>query len=73
MEFGAVYCRAGIDADALRMRPNRGISRGDGGGVRGCCGVALSYNFLPESKTYILVRWAFPVRESRDVDIRISQ
>lgn len=72
-EFGAVYGRAGIDADAVRMRPNRGISRGDGGGVRGCCGVALSYNFLPESKTYILVRWAFPVRESRDVDIRISQ
>ena len=72
-EFGVVYGWAGIGADALRTRPNRGISRGDRGGVWGCCGVALSYNFLPESKTYILVRWAFPVRESRDVDIRISQ
>ena len=62
-----------IGADALRTRPNRGISRGDRGGVWGCCGVVLSYNFLPESKTYIPVRWAFPVREPRDIGIRISQ
>ena len=72
-EFGVVYGWAGIGADALRTRPNRGISRGDRGGVWGCCGVVLSYNFLPESKTYIPVRWAFPVREPRDIGIRISQ
>ncbi len=40
-DFGAVYGRAGIDANALRTRPNRGISRGDGGGVRGWCRVGL--------------------------------
>ena len=72
-EFGVVYGWAGIGADALRTRPNRGISRGDRGGVWGCCGVVLSYNFLPESKTYIPVRWAFLVREPRDIGIRISQ
>ena len=42
--------------DAVRTRPNRGVSRGNGGGVRGWRGVVLAYNFLPESKTYILVR-----------------
>ena len=55
------------------MRPNRGVSRGDRGGVRGLRGAVLAYNFLPESKTYIPVRWAFPVREPRDIGIRISQ
>ena len=55
------------------MRLNKGVSRGDGGGVRGWRGVVLVYNFLPESKTYILVRWAFPVRKPRDVGIRIFQ
>ena len=60
-------------ADALRTRPNRGVSRGDRGGVRGLRGVVLACNFLLESKIYILVRWAFPVREPRDVGIRISQ
>ena len=72
-EFGVVYGWAGIGADALRTRPNRGISRGDTGGVWGCCGVVLSYNFLPESKTYILVRWAFHLREPSDIGIHISQ
>ena len=43
------------------------------GGVRGWCGVVLSYNFLPESKIYILVRGAFPVCEPRDVSIPILQ
>ena len=28
-------------ADALRMSPNRGVSRGDRGGVRGWCRVGL--------------------------------
>ena len=60
-------------ADAAQTCPNRGVSRGDRGGVRGCCGVVLSYNFLPESKTYIPVRWAFPVCEPRDVSIPILQ
>ena len=60
-------------ADAPRMRPNRGVSRGDRGGVRGLRGAVLAYNFLPGSKTYIPVRWAFPVREPRDIGIRISQ
>ena len=60
-------------ADRLRTPPNRGVSRGDGGGVRGCCGVVLSYNFLPESKTYIPVRWAFHLRKSCDISTRISQ
>ena len=47
-------------ADAVRTSPNRGVSRGDRGGVRGCSGVGVAYNFLPESKTYILILWAFP-------------
>ena len=55
------------------MSPNRGVSRGDRGGVWGCCGVVLSYNFLPESKTYIPVRWAFHLREPSDIGIHISQ
>ena len=63
----------GHRSDAVRTRPNRGVSRGDRGGMWGCCGVVLSYNFLPESKPYIPVRWAFPVREPRDIGIRISQ
>lgn len=46
---------AGIDADALRMRPNRGISRGDRGGAWGWRGVVLAYNFCIESKIYILI------------------
>ena len=41
------------------MRLNRGVSRGDRGGVRGCCGVGLAYNFLLESKISLLVRGAF--------------
>jgi hypothetical protein len=35
--------------------------------------VGFAYNFLPESKTYILVHWAFPVRKPCDVSTRISQ
>ena len=60
-------------ADAARTRPNRGVSRGDRGGVRECCGVVLVYNFLLEGKTYIWIRRAFRLREPRDVGIRISQ
>ena len=60
-------------ADALRTRLNRGISRGDRGGVRGLRGAVLAYNFLLENKTYILVRWAFHLREPRDIGILISQ
>ena len=63
----------GHRTDRLRTRPNRGVSRGDGGGVRGLREAVLAYNFLPESKTSSLVRCAFPVRESRDVGIHISQ
>ena len=48
-------------ADAVRTRPNRGVSRGDRGDVRGLCEAVLAYNFLLGSKTYILVCWAFPV------------
>ena len=55
-EFGAVLPRR-CDANA----PNRGVSRGDRGGVWGCCGVGFAYNFLLESKTYILIFWAFPL------------
>ena len=33
----------------------------------------FSYNFLLESKTYILARWDFHLREPRNVGIRISQ
>lgn len=60
-DFGAIFDWAGIGADALRTRPNRGISRGDRGGVRECRGVVLAYSFLPESKTSSSVRCAFPV------------
>ena len=38
-EFGVVYSHR---ADAPRMRPNRGVSRGDRGGVRGWCRVGLN-------------------------------
>ena len=69
MVFGGTVHRA----DRLRTPANRSVSRGDKGGVRGLRGAVLAYNFLPESKTSSLVRCAFPVRESRDVDIRISQ
>ena len=58
-------------ADAARTRPNRGVSRGDRGGVRECCGGA--YNFLLGSKIYILVCWAFHLREPSDIGIHISQ
>ena len=58
-------------ADAVWMRPNRGVSRGDRGGMRECCGGA--YNFLLGSKTYILVCWAFHLREPSDIGIHISQ
>ena len=60
------YLAGQAPANAVRTRPNRG-------GVRGLCGAVLAYNFLPESKTYIPVRWAFPVREPRDIGIHISQ
>ena len=60
-------------ADAVRMRPNRGVSRGDRSGVRGWRGVVLAYSFLPESKTYIPVRRAFHLRKSCDISTRISQ
>ena len=72
-EFGAVYGRAGIGADALRTRANRGISRGDRGGVRRWRGVVLAYNFLLEGKTYIRIRRAFHLREPCDIGIHISQ
>ena len=70
--WGGIWL-GGHRSDAVWMRLNKGVSHGDRGGVWGCCGVVLSYNFLPESKTYIPVRWAFPVREPRDIGIRISQ
>jgi len=57
----------------VRTRPNRRVSRGYRGIVRGLRGAVLAYNFLLESKTYIPVRWAFPAREPRDVGISISQ
>ena len=60
-------------ADAVRTRPNRGVFRGDRGGVRGCCGVGFAYNFLLESKTSLLVRGAFHLREPCDVGTHISQ
>ena len=72
-EFGAVYGWAGIGTDAARTRPNRGVSRGDRGDVRGLCEVVLAYNFLLEDKTYILVRRAFHLRKPCDVSTRISQ
>ena len=72
-EFGAVYGWAGIGADALRTRPNRGISRGDRGGVRECRGVVLVYNFLLEGKTYIRIRRAFHWQEPSDARIHVSQ
>ena len=60
MEFGAVFGWTEYRADVVRMRPNRGVSRGDRGGVRGWWGVAFAYNFLLESKISSLVRVAFP-------------
>lgn len=63
----------GHRSDAVRMRPNRRVSRGDGGGVRGWRGVVLAYNFLLEGKTYIRIRRAFHLREPSDIGIRISQ
>ena len=55
------------------MRPNRGVSRGDRGGVRGLRGVVLAYNFCIESRTSLLVRGAFHLREPCDVGTHISQ
>ena len=72
-KFRTVFDWTEYRADVVRMRPNRGASRGDRGGVRGFCGVVLSYNFLPESKTYILAREAFHLHEPGDVGMRISQ
>ena len=43
------------------------------GRCAGMLRVGFAYNFLPESKTYILVHWAFPVRKPCDVSTRISQ
>ena len=60
-------------ADAVRTRPNRGVSRGDKGSVRGWCGVVLAYNFCIESKTLLLVRGAFALQEPGDVGVHISQ
>ena len=52
---GQALCRCGANA------PKQGrFSRRQGR----CAGMVLSwfaYNFLPESKTYILILWAFPV------------
>ena len=65
---------AGQDcADAVRTRPNRGVSRGDGGGVQECRGVVLVYNFLLEGKTYIRIRRAFHWQEPSDARIHVSQ
>ena len=72
-DFVAVFGWTEYHADRMRTRSNKGVSRGDRGGVRGLRGVVLAYNFLPESKTYILARWAFPAREPCDVGMRISQ
>ena len=55
------------------MRLNKGVSRGDRGGVQGLRGVVLAYNFLSESKTYIPVRWAFHWQEPSDARIHVSQ
>ena len=71
--FGAVFDWASNHADEVQTCQNRGVSRGDRGGVRGWRGVVLAYNFLLKSKTYILVRWAFPAREPFDAGIHISQ
>ena len=60
----------GHRSDAVRMRPNRRVSRGDGGGVRGWRGVVLAYNFLLEGKTYIRIRRAFHLREPSDIGIQ---
>ena len=60
-------------ADAVRMRPNRGVSRGDRGSVRGWCRVVLVYNFLLEGKTYIRIRRAFHWQEPSDARIHVSQ
>ena len=38
--WGGIWLN-GYRADAVRTRPNRGISRGDRGGVRGWCRVGL--------------------------------
>ena len=38
-----------------------------------CCGVVLAYNFLLESKIYILILWAFPAWELCDTGICFSQ
>ena len=40
-DFRAVFDWTATAADRLRMRPNRGVSRGDRGGVRECCGLGL--------------------------------
>ena len=68
-----VFGGTAIGVDAVRTRPNRGVSRGNRGDVRGLCEVVLAYNFLLENKTYILVRRAFHLREPCDVGICISQ
>ena len=59
--------------DALRTYPNRGVSRGDRGGVRRWRGVVLVYNFLLEGKTYIRIRRAFHWQEPSDARIHVSQ
>lgn len=70
--WGGIWL-GGHRADAVRTRPDRGVSRGDRGGVRECRGVVLVYNFLLEGKTYIRIRRAFHWQEPSDARIHVSQ
>ena len=53
--WGGIWL-GGHRTDVVWTCPNRNVSRGDRGGVRGLCEVVLADNFLIESKISSLVR-----------------
>ena len=56
-------------ADALQMSPNRGVSRGDGGGVRGWCRVGLRTTSCWRLK---LIYWFFELFTCENPVILVS-
>ena len=64
---GQALCRCGANA------PKQGRFSRRQGRCAGMLRVGFAYNFLLGSKTYILVCWAFHLREPSDIGIHISQ
>ena len=64
---GQALCRCGANA------PKQACFSRRRGRCAGMLRVGFAYNFLLGSKTYILVCWAFHLREPSDIGIHISQ